>query len=186
FGSAAGNSSRFQLIVDTAMAALKSDESYMNGHYTTQPEKGIRLMANVYCPWAYSHQYFKEKLYIKQQTPTLNAFIQKRWEIAFLQFDANDLIKMLETGIHSILADHSNFGGNLERALASINAKVLLMPCSSDLLFPGEDSVEEARYISNVKVVPVPSIWGHAFGIGVNKTDNEFIDHQMKSFLASE
>src|SRR5690606_35632400 len=118
--------------------------------------------------------------------PTLNAFIQKRWEIAFLQFDANDLIKMLETGIHSILADHSNFGGNLERALASINAKVLLMPCSSDLLFPGEDSVEVARYISNDKVMSVPSILEHAFGHRENKTDNQFNDHQKTGFLATE
>ncbi len=185
-GGASGNSCRFQLIVDTAMAALKSDENWMNGHYTTQPEKGIRLMANVYCPWAYSHLYFKEKLYIKQQTPSLNAFIQKRWENAFLQFDANDLIKMLETGIHSNLADHPRFGGNLEQALATIKAKVLLMPGSTDLLFPQEDSQDEAQYISDVRVVPIPSIWGHASGIGVNKIDNDFIDHQLKCFLTTE
>jgi homoserine O-acetyltransferase len=186
FGGASRNSSRFQLIVETAMAALKSDENWMSGHYMIQPEKGIRLMANVYCPWAYSHLYFKEKLYIKQQTPSLEVFLQKRWENAFLQFDANDLLKMLETGIRSNLAGHPSFDGNLEKALATIKAKVLLMPGSTDLLFPLEDSVDEAQYISDVRVMPIPSIWGHASGIGVNKTDNDFIDYQLKSFLTSD
>lgn len=184
-GGASGNSIRFQVIVDTAISALKADASWENGNYKTQPEKGIRLLANVYCPWAYSHQFFREKLYIKPQTPSLKDFMQKRWEDAFLQFDANDLLKMLKTGMGSTLEAHPSFNGNLQKALGAIRAKVLLMPGSTDLLFPLEDSIEEAKYIEQVRVVPIPSVWGHASGLGVNKSDNDFINHQLKSFLTS-
>lgn len=186
FGVSSGLSDRFKLITKAAISAIKTDEAWMNGYYDVQPEKGIRLMANVYCPWAYSHSYFKKALYISSSTTlTLEDFMNKNWERVFLQFDANDLIYMLETGRTGDLAKHPDFGGNVEKALSNIRAKALLMPCTSDLMFPAEDIEEEANYLSDVSVVHIPSIWGHSSGIGLNKSDNDFIDRQLKRFLLS-
>jgi hypothetical protein len=50
------------------------------------------------------------------------------------------------------------------------------MPCQSDLYFPPEYAAYEARFIPQVKLVPIPSVWGHIAGLGINGPDNEFID----------
>lgn len=185
FGGSFKNSTRFRLIANTVITALKTDKNWKNGHYEIPPEKGIRLMANIYCPWAYSHSYFQDGTYLKPpKVSSLEDFIERRWEKAFLMHDANDLLVMLQTGFNGELADFDQFGGDQEKALQAIKAKVLLMPGSTDLLFPVEDSIREAAHIADATVVPIPSAWGHDSGIGANKVDNNYIDKQLKIFLS--
>lgn len=184
FGGASKTSDRFKIISDTVISALKTDKNWKDGHYLQQPEEGIRLMARIYCPWVYSHAYFKGKLYMKNpKTPSFKRFLEHRWEKAFLQYDANDLVHMLLAGRNSSLAMLPGFDKDFKKALRAIKAKTLLMPGTTDLLFPVEDSFEEAQYIPDAKVIPIPSVWGHESGIGINKEDNLFIDNQLKIFL---
>ncbi|HLR00585.1 MAG TPA: alpha/beta fold hydrolase [Sphingobacterium sp.] len=184
FGGASQTSDRFKIISDTVISALKMDENWKEGHYTKPPEEGLRLMAKIYCPWVYSHVYFKKKFYAKnRKTPSIEKFLEQRWEKVFLQFDANNLVHMLTTGRNGGLGELPGYNENIKKALRSIKAEVLLMPGSTDLFFPPEESKEEAQYIPNAKVIPIPSEWGHESGIGINKEDNVFIDAQLKIFL---
>jgi|SRR5689334_6867018 len=48
------------------------------------------------------------------------------------------------------------------------------VPSQTDLYFPPQYAEHEAQFIGNVKLVPIPSIWGHIAGLGINSTDNEF------------
>ena len=41
----------------------------------------------------------------------------------------------------------------------------------------------ESEFIAGVKLVPVPSLWGHSAGSGGNPADNDFIDGQVHEFL---
>jgi hypothetical protein len=59
--------------------------------------------------------------------------------------------------------------GDLARALGSISASVLYMPCETDLYFTKADIVAESRLIPHVTVVTIPSLWGHAAGAGRNE-----------------
>lgn len=184
FGGASQISDRFKIISDTVISVLKMDKNWEEGHYTKQPKEGLRLMAKIYCPWVYSYAYFKNKLYLKNpKTPSIERFLEHRWEKVFLQFDANDLVHMLTTGRNGGLGELPGYYKNIKKALRSIKAEVLLMPGSTDLLFPLEESSKEAEYIPTAKVVPIPSDWGHEAGIGINKDDNLFIDMQLKLFL---
>lgn len=67
--------------------------------------------------------------------PSLEEFLREGWEARYIQYwDANDMIALLETwqrGDVSLIRD----GGNYENCLKSIKAKVLLLPCKTDLYF---------------------------------------------------
>ena len=57
------------------------------------------------------------------------------------------------------------------------------MPCQTDLFFPIGDAQYESRIIPNAKLVPIPSLWGHAAGAGVDPADAKFIDEAIRGFL---
>lgn len=67
-----------------------------------------------------------------------------------------------------------------ERALKGIKAKTLIMPGSTDLYFPPEDSQIEHQIMgkdtSQLKVIE--SIWGHWAGFD-SKSDADWIDDQI-------
>ena len=58
------------------------------------------------------------------------------------------------------------------------------MPCETDLYFRVRDNELEVAQIPNAVLRPIPSIWGHAAGLGVNPTDNAFIDAALNVLLA--
>ena len=95
-----------------------------------------------------------------------------------------------KTGIAAFARELSNLGvellasGGTAQALASITARVLSMPCETDLYFPIGDFRYEARFITGVTLTPIPSLWGHSAGSGGNPVDNQFINDQVAAFLS--
>ncbi len=81
------------------------------------------------------------------------------------------------------IGDTPGFAGNTERALRSIAARVLSMPSETDLYFPPEDAIYEAQFIPDVELVPIPSIWGHDAGLGINPDDVAFLNAEIGRFL---
>jgi homoserine O-acetyltransferase len=75
------------------------------------------------------------------------------------------------------------FGGDVERALASIRARVLYMPGATDMYFPLTDAEYERRFIPDVDFRPIPSIWGHTAGAGPNEADRTFIIEAIRDAL---
>lgn len=90
------------------------------------------------CTWggksAFIYIVFRSLL--RRRYPDLNSFIREEWEESFVtQWDANDLLTLLETwktGDISLVRDN----GDLQKSLASIKARGLIMPCKTDLYFP--------------------------------------------------
>jgi homoserine O-acetyltransferase len=81
------------------------------------------------------------------------------------------------------VGDTPGFDGDAEKALKSIKADVLYMPCKTDMYFTLESLTYESKFIPYVKFAPIPSIWGHLAGSGINPEDNAFIESQLKVFL---
>ena len=50
--------------------------------------------------------------------------------------------------------------------------------------FRVQDNVIETEQMPNAELRPIPSIWGHAAGLGVNPADNSFIDAALLELLA--
>jgi hypothetical protein len=57
------------------------------------------------------------------------------------------------------------------------------MPCETDLYFTKADIVAESRWIRRVRVVTIPSLWGHAAGAGWNEEDAAFLNRAIGSFM---
>jgi homoserine O-acetyltransferase len=97
--------------------------------------------------------------------------------------DANNLISQARTWQHNNVGDTPGFGGDHERALRSIRMPVLYMPSQTDLYFPLGDAQYESQFITDVQLVPIPSIWGHQAGGGSNPADSEFVNAEILRFL---
>jgi homoserine O-acetyltransferase len=61
----------------------------------------------------------------------------------------------------------------------------MVMPCETDLYFRVRDNAIEVEQMPNATLRPIPSIWGHGAGLGVNSADNSFIDAALRELLAS-
>ena len=97
--------------------------------------------------------------------------------------DANNLIAQARAWQRHDIGATPGVGGDLEKALAAIRARVLYMPCETDLYFPIGDAKYESQFIKRVSFVPIPSLWGHAAGGGGHPDDARFINDQISRFL---
>ncbi|KAI0675413.1 homoserine O-acetyltransferase [Trametes maxima] len=177
-------------------AALVNSKDFDNGHYTREPQFGIRAFGRVYSAWAYGQTWFREHGHLANgRYASLDDFIRAEWEGGFLgTWDANDLVTLLHTwqngdvstiGRPEVVAGSDDAG--FANSLAGIKAKGLIMPCKSDLYFAPEDNEIEMTLLKNdAKLVVIPSVWGHLAGGGSNPQDDAFIKEHVRRFLEEQ
>lgn len=173
------------VFIEGFTSALKADTAWNHGAYPHAPETGIRALARVYAGWGLSQAWYREHLYTRLGHPSVEDFLVAFWEHFFLQCDANNLLSQARTWQTHNVGDSPGFDGDWQKALGTVSAKVMLMPGQTDLYFPPEDSRAEADCLPNVVYRPIPSIWGHLAGIGMNPEDNAFLDTAIQECLAS-
>jgi homoserine O-acetyltransferase len=175
------------VFLEGVKAALTADAAFADGWYRTKPERGLRAMARVYAGWGFSQAFYREELDLKRMGyASLEDFLVAFWEGLFLVRDANNLLAMLWTWQNGDISDNELYHGDFKRALGAIKARAYVMPGTTDLYFPPEDSQFEVSHMPNATYVPVQSIWGHfAGGPGTNPEDVQFIDSKLKELLAS-
>lgn len=175
------------VFLEGVKAALTADAAWNNGWYKTKPEKGLRAMARVYAGWGFSQTFYRQELDLKTLGfSTLEDFLVAFWEGFFLPKDANNLLTMLWTWQNGDISDNPLYNGDYKKALGAIKAKAYVMPGSTDLYFPPEDSEIEVSHMPNAEFIPIKSIWGHfAGGPGTSKDDVAFLDSKLKQLLAS-
>ncbi|HEU5218091.1 MAG TPA: hypothetical protein VFU23_05495, partial [Gemmatimonadales bacterium] len=78
------------------------------------------------------------------------------------------------------------FDGSVEKALGSIKVPLLYMPSETDLYFPLSDARYEAKFIPNVTLTPIPSLWGHPAGAGIDPADRSFLNERIAAFLGAK
>lgn len=173
------------LFLEGCKAALLADAAFAGGDYAAPPVRGIGAFARVYAGWAWSQTFFREHLdRDRLGLPSMEAFLSLAWEPSFQAIDANDLLAMLATWQAADISADPRFDGDFERALATITAKALVMPCRSDLYFPPEDSEIEVAHMPHAKLCVIPSVWGHMAGGGLNPEDAAFINTALTQLLA--
>src|SRR3984885_376077 len=105
-------------------------------------------------------------------------------EARFRQRDANDLLAMLWTWQHADISANPRFKGDFAKALGAISTKAIVMPSTTDLYFRVRDNELEVEQMPNAELRPIPSIWGHAAGLGANPHEHDFIDAALRDLLA--
>jgi homoserine O-acetyltransferase len=92
---------------------------------------------------------------------------------------------MLWTWQHADISANPVFKGDFAASLAAIRARAIVIPCDTDLYFRVRDNQIEVEQMPNAELRPLISIWGHAAGLGVNRSDTKFIDTALRELLAA-
>jgi homoserine O-acetyltransferase/O-succinyltransferase len=182
FGSARTSPHNF-LFLEGVKAALQADTAFADGWYDAQPVKGLRAFSRVYAGWAFSQDFFREEEYRSMGLQSLEDTV-RAMEGLFRRRDANDLLAMLWTWQHADISANPIYKGDFAASLAAIRARAIVMPCDRDLYFRVRDNQIEVEQMPNAELRTLSSIWGHAAGLGVNPSDNQFIDAALRELLA--
>jgi homoserine O-acetyltransferase len=160
FCASARTSPHNVVFLEGVKAALQTDCAFNGGDYTSPPEAGLKAFGRVYAGWAFSQTFFREQLHRELGFETVEDLLAD-WERDHLHWDANDLLAKLWTWQHGDISANDRYCGVFVNALEAIQARAILIPCTTDLYFPPEDNAFEARHIPNAKLRPYESPWGH-------------------------
>ena len=171
-------------------AALKNSIDYEDGKYKekgTPPIRGLRAFGRAYSAWLFSPEWFEDRYFeTKLGFKSLEEWTVEGAEKGYEKWDPEDLLVMAEMwqkgDISKLNPAHSN---SLEAALASIKARVLLMPGRTDQYFRVEASERESRYLTRCEMAVIESFWGHTAGGGSNLDDTQWLSQRIAEFLQS-
>lgn len=169
------------VMLEGGVRAYQADAAFKGGDYTSPPVKGIAAAQIHGLAWVYSQEGWRRELF-KPRYRTVEEMMRASASET-LAIDPNNEISQIRTWQRHNVGDTPGFGGDHEAALRSIKARVLYMPCGTDLYFTPGDIEYESRFIPRVEVVPIRSVWGHFAGVGINPEDNAFINAQIVRFL---
>jgi homoserine O-acetyltransferase len=164
-------------------AALIADGAFNDGWYEAPPVKGLIAFARVYAGWVYSQDFYRQREHTRMGLSSIDdvlRFSEQRYRAR----DANDLLAMLWTWQHADISANERFEGDLGAALSAIRARAIVMPSQTDLYFRVRDNEIEVRHMPNAELRPIPSIWGHSAGRGINPVDNQFVDTALRELLS--
>ncbi|HEX4337089.1 MAG TPA: alpha/beta fold hydrolase [Polyangiaceae bacterium] len=152
-----------RVFLEGVKAALLADPDFAGGRYTRPPARGLTAFGRVYAGWAYSQRFFREGLYRRLGYPSVEALLDD-WGADHRARDANDLLAMLDTWQRADVSDNPLYGGDLRRALGSVKARSIVMPASTDLYFPPEDSALEVALMPDAELRILETDYGHVGG----------------------
>ena len=175
------------VFLEAVKYAIYTDAAWQDGMYASEPVKGLRAVGRVYAGWGLSQAFYWQKLYAQDpfDYASLEDFLVGFWEGFFLAKDANNLLAMAWTWQNGNVGNTPGFDGDHERALASIKAKMIVMPGEKDLYFPPEDEEYAVGHIPGAELRVIPGVWGHFAGGGVNPVDTAFINAALTDLLGS-
>jgi homoserine O-acetyltransferase len=161
FCSSAKTSPHNFVFLEGIKAALCADGNWNNGNYSSPPIKGLKAFARVYASWAFSQTFYRDEHYKKIGYNSIEELLID-WENDHVNnWDANNLLSKLSTWQDGDISIGPLYNKDFKKALQSISARVIIIPCKQDLYFRVEDNHFEARYISNSQVNIFDSPFGH-------------------------
>jgi homoserine O-acetyltransferase len=173
--------------LESEIAAITTDPAFANGDYKEQPKKGIEEFALVWEAWLFSQEWWRKELWREGAKPgtTFESFVNNLKTNFIPGADANNLILQMRTWEKHDVGTTPGFGGDVEKALGSIQVPFLYMPSATDLYFPLADAKYEAGLMKTVTLMPIPSLWGHPAGAAPDPTDAKFLNENIGKFLAA-
>ena len=170
--------------LEGAKGAITGDSSWNGGRYTQPPLGGLEAIGLHWVAWAYSPEWWRRGEYQTAYGRTLQQEID-HWGQEFVGEDANDLLLQANKWQRNDVGQTPPFGGSLENALRSIKARVLRLPSETDQYFLAIDTLNESRFIPDVEVAPIATVWGHTGGGGSDTNANRFLNRRIKRFFES-
>lgn len=179
--SAARTAPHTWVFLEGLKAALCTGGSLEPG--SAAAEAGKRAMSRVWAGWGLSQTWYRERRYLQDGHASLEDYLQAEWDADLADRDARDLLSMIDTWqAHDVGGPHgsdSDYGA----AMAAITASCVIMPSSTDLYFPPEDSADEVALLVSGRLAVIESVFGHAAGGGIDPGDLAFIEHEVRALL---
>jgi len=175
------------VFLEGVKAALTTDPAFRDGRFVAKPTAGLRAMGRVYAGWAMSHAFYRDEVWREAGFNSLEDYLVRAWDSAFSRRDANDLLAQIGIWQRGDISACAAFGGDMDRALAAIKARILLMPGQTDRYFDPRDNADDIGRLVNARSAelhPIPSIHGHRAGNPVNNpVDRAFIHAKISALL---
>jgi homoserine O-acetyltransferase/O-succinyltransferase len=174
--------------LESEITALTTDPVFANGDYKEQPKKGIEAFAIVWTAWLFSQEWWRKEMWREGAKPgtTFESFVNDLKTNFIPGADANNLILQMRTWEKHDAGTTPGFSGDVEKALRSIKVPFLYMPSETDLYFPVSDAKYEAGFMKTVRLMPIPSLWGHPAGAAADPEDGKFLNENIGKFLATK
>ena len=164
--------------LESANKIIEADPGFNDGNFETLTQKTKLAWASHWVAWIFSQEWWRKELY---KPGTIDQVIESF--STFSDSQLKDLYSLSKTWQNHNVGDTEGFGGDIEKALKSIKARVLYMIGETDLYFPLKDAQYESQFITNLTFTSIPSIWGHLAGSGTNEDDRNFINEQIRNAL---
>ena len=172
------------VFLEGVKAALLADKNWNKGNYKKQPVSGLKAFGRVYAGWAFSQDFYRQKLYKKIGYNSVKNLLDDWADDHAKNWDANDLLSKLQTWQLNDISEGPIYNKNYIKALKSIKAKTILMPCNQDLYFRTEDNEFEKKFIPTVSLRPFNSPYGHcAANPGNDKDFEKKLDKNINELL---
>ena len=172
-------------VLEMLRQTIMADPRWMGGSYTSSapPEQGMRLWAGWLSGVITRTPGFQESQL--PNAPDAVGFLKGVEDAGWKRMDANDWIYQSWAYDQHNLGTTPGFNGDYHRALKSIKAKTLILAGTGDLLNPEYEAMEVARYIGDVRYVPINDhrAMGHVSGAGISAPENELQNREIDSFL---
>ncbi len=173
------------VFLDGVRVALTADAAFAGGFYSEPPAVGLRAMGRVWAASGLSQTFYRRHMYREMGFATVEDFLVNWWEWLFQQRDANNLLALVWTWQHADLSANPVYNGDFEKALGAIEARAIVMPCSTDMYFPPEDNAYEVQRMKRAELRIIDSVWGHYAGGGRDRASVPLIDTAIRELLAS-
>jgi homoserine O-acetyltransferase len=172
-----------RVFLESIEATLRADPAFADGTYASPPLVGQRAVGRVWAAWGLSQTFYRKELWRTLGYESREAFIQAAYVESFAAADANDLLAMLYTWHAADVGACERYGGDTQAALAAIGARAIVMPSSTDLYFPPEDSALEVAAMPRAELAIVTSDYGHAAGGSLDPSAANVIAENISRLL---
>jgi homoserine O-acetyltransferase len=174
-----------QVFLRGLMAILEAAPEHLgDGRFGAQPAAALRAFGRIYAGWAMSQDWYRAGLHLAGGAPDLDHYLRTEWEDRYAGRPAADLYWQLRCWDAGDISRDPRYGDDLARALAAIQARVLLLPGDHDLYFRVADNAAELPHLRHAALRPIPSIWGHRAGNpAANPVDAAFLKAEVRGWL---
>jgi homoserine O-acetyltransferase len=147
------------IFLQTMKMAVRSSPDWRGGEYEGKAQEALRQFWLNADAWGFSQAYFRQGLHLGDRYASTQDYLNR--PLPQTTVDANDLLAQFATWELADISDNEKFSGNLKAALGAITARAIVMPASTDMYFPPEDSELEVSAMRNAELRILPSVWGH-------------------------
>jgi homoserine O-acetyltransferase len=171
-------------VVEAARRALMADPAWNGTEFTDYPARGWRAWSGVMSVLANRtpaalDQMFERPLDVLEWIDKVTAGNRANG------FDATDwLYQSWAYQAHDVGAS-PGFDGDVGAALASIQARTLILAPPMDLFNPVQCALEAADAIPNAMLVEIPSVQGHQAAGTASAEDVAFLNEEIRAFLSA-